>query len=193
MSRRRYNKILTLQDSNGDWQTDQTLLSQMATSFFSQLYMAEGNEPPKYNVSGLFPNLDNTSKAMLGALHQIVLARIKGCTRTATVASPNFDCSERSGFDQRDRSTILALALGSWAGWTSLISRFILFNLPSSGTYISRSTLVTQKTGFSNPYKTQSILENVNYKALLATSWQTTLYVCSLTYPCTRSNILMKF
>lgn len=64
-ARHRRNKILTLQDSAGEWQTDQPTLESMATEYFKHLYTKDDHDLPTYTTKGLFPSLDTPTLSLL--------------------------------------------------------------------------------------------------------------------------------
>ena len=52
------NRVLMLQDEQGNWVDDQQKLKDMGVTFFSKLYKEDGNQD-RFLVSSFFPQLKN--------------------------------------------------------------------------------------------------------------------------------------
>lgn len=63
--RRRKNRILKLKAESGDWITDSSVLSSMATAYFQHLYSLSNNAPAFALSIGLFPKLPESTLAAL--------------------------------------------------------------------------------------------------------------------------------
>lgn len=67
MARRQHNKIVMLQDAEGNWVSDDGHLRHMAVNFFKELYSKDMMEAPTYQIKGKFPPLTTTMLNMLNA------------------------------------------------------------------------------------------------------------------------------
>ncbi|KAL4330131.1 hypothetical protein AHAS_Ahas13G0369400 [Arachis hypogaea] len=63
MIRRRRNKIIYLQNDNGDWVTDNATLENMATTFFLNLYTDSPTHTP-FILKNMFPTLSSSDNIM---------------------------------------------------------------------------------------------------------------------------------
>ncbi|XP_072066946.1 uncharacterized protein [Arachis hypogaea] len=63
MIRRRRNKIISLQNDNGDWVTDNATLENMATTFFLNLYTDSPTHTP-FILKNMFPTLSSSDNIM---------------------------------------------------------------------------------------------------------------------------------
>lgn len=90
IARRRRNRILTIQDHEGVWQSDAETLKGMTQSFFRDLYSAPEEPLPPYHIRGHFPTLPNDAYSSLA--RDITLEEVrKGIFDMSPLKAPGED------------------------------------------------------------------------------------------------------